>query len=74
MIEEDIKSLLSFLERELKNMSLYSKELFVQQIVENFFSYIQSNLNQDEQEKIYILIERAFLRMKIDIKQHIQKR
>ena len=71
MLEVDIKSLLTFLEKELMNMSLYIKELFVQQIVENFFLYI-SNVNQDEQEKMYNLIESAFFRMKIDINEYIE--
>lgn len=53
-------------------MTDFTRNLYIEQIVKDFFIYVDNNGSVEKQENLYHIIENDFKQMDLDVNKYIQ--
>ena len=64
--------MLKLLKKEFNDMTDFTRNLYIEQIVKNFFIYVDNNGSVEKQENLYHIVENDFKQMDLDVNKYIQ--
>lgn len=67
----NIKDMLKLLKREFSSMTAFTRNLYIKQIVSDFFVYVENNSSVEKQKELYYIIEKDFKQMDLNVNEYI---
>ncbi len=71
-IYNNIEDMLKLLKKEFNDMTDFTRNLYIEQIVKDFFIYVDNNGSVEKRENLYHIIENDFKQMDLDVNKYIQ--